>query len=206
MISSKTVMLKIGRMWQCGREGIYFNNIFWVSVKIPHGLTWGQTQVSAVRGRLVAARSKTRITKDNESLQGLTTYQWANSSRRFGRSYSLHLQSQAVQILVTTRDKQQHLLPVRHHSDSISFAQDSHPLTKQQKMKNAERQNIEVTFARTSATMHIHCRGASRYPMLLHLVCNGLQWTPQLDRGTNPVLSSLWIGRSSLQQGDEKPY
>ena len=70
MISLKTVMLKIWRMWKCGREGIYFNNILWVSVKITHGLTWDQTHVSAVRGRLVAARSKTRITTDNESLQG----------------------------------------------------------------------------------------------------------------------------------------
>jgi len=68
--TNDTAMLKIGRMWKCGREGIYFNNIFWVPVKIPHGLTWDQTQVSAVRGRIVAARSKTRITTDNESLQG----------------------------------------------------------------------------------------------------------------------------------------
>jgi hypothetical protein len=35
---------------------------------------------------------------------------------------------------------------------------------------------------------------------------NGLEWTPQLDLRTNPMLSTLWIGRSSLQQGDEKPY
>jgi hypothetical protein len=57
-------------MWKYGREGIHFNNIFLIYVKIPHGLNWDQTWTSAVRGRLVAARSKTRITTDNASRQG----------------------------------------------------------------------------------------------------------------------------------------
>ena len=62
-------MLRIGRVWKCEREGIYFNNIFWISVKIPHVLTWDKTRTSAISCRLVAARSKPRITTNNASLQ-----------------------------------------------------------------------------------------------------------------------------------------
>jgi len=51
-------------MWNCEREGIYSNNIFWIFVKIPHGLTWDQTRGSAVKGRPVTARSQKD--KDND--------------------------------------------------------------------------------------------------------------------------------------------
>ena len=90
-------------------------------MKIPHGLTWDQTRASAVRGRLVATRSKTRITTDNGSLQGSDNASLGKHFPKFQRSYILHMQGQAVLVLVSTGNTKQHHLSVRHRSDSLKF-------------------------------------------------------------------------------------